>query len=163
MEKIAFCVSALKNLYEREFYKCLNLTFDCKFDAQYLNVVMDLCDLAPVKKLTIAYCGDDDDDMNIDVLTKKLINLEQVYLNVTTTDHVLSFVRFCKRIKTIKIGFIKHRSILELDLLNKERKKVVGARSLTLFLSDDVYFDVKNQLKNSDLSHIKFRRFEENY
>lgn len=87
-------------------------------------MLLDLCEITTIKKLTFAYFG----NIDLEVLAKKVVNLEQIYMGEANENNVLPFVRWCKKLKTIKIDMmcgygLRGDHAWDLFSLNEKRKK----------------------------------------
>lgn len=87
-----------------------------------------------------------------------LINLEQLNFNLTSLDTILPFIRHSKRLKTTRIGHVVPNKILDLFTLNLERKKLVDACKVVIYVSENAYLLVKWKLDNLNLDLVVIRR-----
>lgn len=162
-------IDLLKTLYERGFYKALQLPFVVGPDAidhEHLTNVLsslpalerlsllrfpffDLKSLANLKELNVF--GSFGYTINIETLAKCLPKLEQLTLGVVNTnDLILPFIRHSKRLKTIKIGSTND-FVLDLFPLNQERKKLENACQISIYVLHKSYLPTKWKSHNFNL------------
>lgn len=70
------------------------------------------------------------------------------------------FIHHSLKLKEIRIRILKGNfRDVDLAALNEERKKLVGAWKVAIYIKEDVYLESKWALKTIDFSLIELRRF----
>lgn len=178
-------VNLLKVLHGRGFYKALKLTFrfcrPANVDNDTLkNIIatlpslqkltipdesfIDINRLTNIKEMYIEFLRSDNMRLDAETLAKSLPKLERLGLGsgFMTIDGVLPFVRYSTKLKSIVCPHFADNSF-DLFALNRERKKLVDACEIVIFLPEFFYMCQKwnSQFVNSNL--VKIGRFELNY
>lgn len=112
-------------------------------------------------KVFSVWCGDE--ILEIEHLPTKLPDLERVYFLKTTSDRILPFIRYSVKLKQIKIKQLKDIAcikFLDLIALNKQRKKLFGARKITIYVKEDLYLATKWAMKTTNFHLIELKRFD---
>lgn len=170
-------VKLLKTLYERGFYKALQLSIDritndifehanngiCTLPAfEVLDIntdeTIDLSCLTDLKELHIFNWSRTD----LDNLAKKLIKLEQLSFGSASVDKILPFISYSKRLKQIYIDLLENND-LDLFALNEKRKVLDGARHVTICVRENHYLTAKWISKYCNLSHVNISRTPSEY
>ncbi|XP_031633905.1 uncharacterized protein LOC116347460 [Contarinia nasturtii] len=173
-----FC-RLLNELYEHGFYKKLH------FYSAY-GVNQEVIDqLASVKGLVEFRSGSSDDCINVGALSSleelrvyesrfvtdlktlphMLLKLKRICFYFASSDDILPFICHATNLNKIKVECIQSGShfdendkILDLIALNKERKKLVGALKITIYVGEDVYLATKWATKQTDFNMIEMKR-----
>ncbi|XP_031635386.1 uncharacterized protein LOC116348505 isoform X2 [Contarinia nasturtii] len=144
-----FC-RLLNELYEFGFYK--KLYFDDSFGTNQgtidqLATVKGLVKFQAAFKMFSAKVG-------------ALRNLEEA-----SSDDILPFICHAEKVNKIKVEqlcsgshFDQIDKILDLMTLNKKREKLVGARKIMIYVSEDVYLATKWAMKQTDFKLIEMKR-----
>lgn len=155
----------LNQLYDRGFYQRLHLSvkrvdqkcseqlksvFGLEFlSIRQFNECYNLPLLRNLKSIEI-FDGSNANDM--DILAKKLNNLEKVLIENATHNDILPFIRQSVRLNKMKIAFKTNEQILRLSMLNEEREKLSGARRITVYVPDEIFLATKWTTKNGDIT-----------
>lgn len=103
---------------------------------------------------------------NLENMTVSFPNLREVHFSYGSTDKVLPFIRRLPNLKVLSINYLKNREnsdiMLDLSSLNKERKKLVGACKVTIYVNEVVYLKLKMVTKNlyANYNLIEIKRIE---
>lgn len=96
-------------------------------------------------------------------LSRKLINLEEVFIRCQDIRMMSSFVRHSPKLRTIYVFGIRSAShaVYRVQTLNNCRKRLSGACKVTIYVATDIYIDFKriNNNLNMDLVEIKIHDF----
>lgn len=169
-----YFVDLLKTLYERGFYKTLNLSFDygdteVNFESlsnatstlpalEMLNTptdsIIDLSRLINLKELEIRSY---DSGTLIENIARNLKKLKRLTFYTASIDDILPFIRHSKRLKTINVYNLRH-NVLDLFTLNEERKKLDDASPISICVLENVYLPTKWKVGNLHLSLVKIIR-----
>lgn len=123
------------------------------------------------------YCG----NLNMEKTVNNLANLEKVVFWETNIEDVLAIIRNSVRVKEIKIRTLKEKgrfsaqfngknffsqNRLNLLALNDERRKILGACKIAIYVSEDIYTATKwttNDIKHSliELKRIMLHEWNE--
>ena len=168
-------INLLKTLHEHRFYKSLHLSFPLKFCKEHVSHAISI--LPQLQRLSVdsSSCLDLNHltnlkelimelfylTINIEVYAKNLPNLEQLTLDSAEIKSILPFIRHSRKLKTIKIRTQKSE-VLDLNVLNEERKKLENACKVSIYVQDDAYLPTKwkSHNFNLELDFIKILRLE---
>lgn len=170
----------LSQLHDQGFYQRLHPRMFYTFDQQRIDKVCSL----NVEKLYFSYSMESA-KVNLDSLTnlkelyltsyekefdpfpidsestaKSLVNLERIYIYFTSGKMIEPFIRHSKKLKAIKIFWLKRKKIIDVCSLNKERELLLGARKVTIYLSHKNYLATKWRSKTIDTKMIEVKRAE---
>lgn len=87
------------------------------------------------------------------------INLVRLYVEETSVDDILPFVRQSRNLNEITITHLEENA-LDLSSLNNERKKLNGVRKVMIYVSEDVYLATKWTTKDFNLDLIEMERID---
>lgn len=134
-----FTLDALEKLFVERFYRSYNFAH-----------LSDLKELAIVRDFTPA---------DMEYLAKHLKNLERLDLvRNATFEHILPFIRNSVNLRKIRLGAdVGH---LKLGMCNEQRTKLINARSVTIYVPDNIYLNMKWNYNygETDFNAIKMRR-----
>ncbi|XP_031635389.1 uncharacterized protein LOC116348506 [Contarinia nasturtii] len=164
-------VSLLNQLYDRGFYKRLNVLQESHWNVNIFKVKglellrtpilsefdVNRSSMAIVK--TLFYTGHDDRFIKeIEYFAKNLVNLERLWLNARIEQHnILWFIKCAPKLKEI----FADRFDKELDVSswNKEREKLPRARKVTIYVDEETFLKTKWNTESTDnLSLITIKR-----
>lgn len=93
----------------------------------------------------------------MDILANNLVNIERLYINASI-DEIMPFIRQSQKLNKIKLASLC--KVLNLAKINTERKKLAGARKITMYVPNDVFLATKWATRNGDtnLEHIEMQR-----
>ena len=83
-----------------------------------------------------------------EITVQNLMNMERLYLKIGECANILLFIKQSRNLKKIKLVCFKPGQILELDMLNTEREKLIGAHKVTIYVQDEVFLATKWAIKN---------------
>lgn len=103
---------------------------------------------------------------NIHILPSKLPNLQQIYFSEAMIEHILPFIQCSVKLKRIKAlrmvypGGIYH--LMQFPCLEelKERKKLAGARKVTIYIPERLILRAKLLHMKMRLSLVEIRQFD---
>lgn len=163
----------MKTLYERDFYKHLSLSPLALFNDDSCSMLSGFC--SPLS-LKISVCRSllpplDLRELNVRetrigsvnpeiLLANNFPIIEQIHFYRLRTEHVLTFVQKCMKLREIKIDFFDDIHSFDCVKLNEERKKLVRARSVTIYLNR---LDYKTVVKMAHCELVKIKIFETSY
>lgn len=116
-----------------------------------------------LKVLSIYNC-DEIEDIHLEKIAVSCQNLHRVDLNnkIPSENQMLPFIRWLPRLREIRFWHwftIPETHEIDLSKMNEERKKLVGACKVTLYLEEPLYLKIKmspkNLYNNYDLIEIK--------
>lgn len=166
----------LDALHVRGFYKQLYVRVAIQSDQQCFNRIASLHGLEglalfywsnvlsvqiPLPNLKVAFFWNCDHSHE-EELTNNLINIQRITFERASIGSILPFVRRCPRLNRIRIlevldGDYIENGIIDLLVLNNERKKLAYKRKITIFVAEHILLTNKwNQSIN--LSFIKLDR-----
>ncbi|XP_055308532.1 uncharacterized protein LOC129572571 [Sitodiplosis mosellana] len=108
--------------------------------------------LPSIKELGITCVGI---DIITDAMATSLINLEQLF--ITDSDHLMPFIRRSAKLRDVEIAEYQE-TVLDIAALNKERRKLVGARKVTIYVNERVYLATKWATPDTSLELIELKR-----
>lgn len=172
-------IEFLKTLYERGFYKTLQLSLPHgietnslvhlrnsistlpRFDRLFVSThsFIDLASLTHLKSLRIQelLCGFNCTITEVESLAKNLTNLEHLTFQSANISAIRPFVRFTKKLQIITIFFLLD-SCLNLNALNEERRKLPDACKIVLCVPEKVYLATKWKSRSLSLNLVKILR-----
>ncbi|XP_055306370.1 uncharacterized protein LOC129570696 [Sitodiplosis mosellana] len=86
-----------------------------------------------------------------------LINLEQLFIKPVSSHDLLPFIRRSAKLKDVDLVVFQGK-VLDIAALNKERKKLVGARKVNIYVNEDVYLATKWATTDTSLELIELKR-----
>lgn len=117
--------------------------------------------LCGVKELGVYLCPIYND---LTSLARDFINVERVYFWKAAPKHILSFMRFAKKLKKLKIQNLDEdtgsKHILDLFEMNKVRGKLYGARKVTIYVKERIFLATKFATNNKDYEFVEIKRAE---
>ncbi|XP_055301586.1 uncharacterized protein LOC129568076 [Sitodiplosis mosellana] len=160
---------ALIELYQRGFYKRLHIQItSAEHLAQLpgldtLNVntydYIKMPSLPTVKKLSFqALWNGLNSSMDIDEVSLALNNLESVSMEETSAEYMLPFIQKSAKLKEIKMEYL--RDDVDLLAMNSDRKKLEGARKVTIYFEERDYLKLKWKYGKTDFGLIEIKRKE---
>lgn len=161
----------LNQLYERGFYQRLHL-FVKRVDqkcSEQLNLVYGLehlsirqfsgsYNLTLLTNLRVLAIFDGSNTNDMDILAKKLVNLERILIQNAGHSDILPFIRRSIKLTRIKMVTKVNEPILRLKNLNEEREKLNGARKITIYVPDNVFLATKWTNGDINLNMIEMKR-----
>lgn len=99
-----------------------------------------------------------------ELLVRNLINVERLDLERGSIDHaplnILLLIQKLKHLKKINLVHFESEEIIQLERLNEEREKLVGAKKVTIYVPDAVYLATKWATKNgiTNFNMIEMKR-----
>ena len=166
----------LKQLYELGFYKMWHFqpnkatNFEDLKNAIHLLPILEKFEFHTIKNLSflttlkeLFLFKDDlpDDAKDLEIMAKSLSKLERLTILYATLDYILPFIRYSKRLRTIRVRILERPHDLDLFALNEERKKLSNSRQVVMYLPESDYLHEKWKAKNLSLSRIELRRSSE--
>lgn len=106
------------------------------------------------------------DITDLDEIARNFENLESIFFGVTTLSHVMLFIKQTKRLSKFRIDYLQvdgkkeKEKIIDLSLLNSERKKLTGARKITLYVEEELFLATKWANQEIDLDFIQLKRID---
>lgn len=119
--------------------------------------------LPPLQYLKEFSIGKVEKTANLMNLAKSLTNVNRVHIEEGTLKNVAAFICHSPTVKHIKInrlngGFIYNIRHIDLAELNKERKKLTGARKINIYVAEEFYLSVKWSGLYHSFSLVELRR-----
>lgn len=98
------------------------------------------------------------------ILSKHLINLEEIHTKVGSFDSIVPFIKNCSKLKRICKHSIETAEIQKdfLFSLNQDRNKLTNACKTTIYLFDDAYVKLKWATNCINYNLIDVKRLESN-
>ncbi|XP_055307186.1 uncharacterized protein LOC129571411 [Sitodiplosis mosellana] len=104
---------------------------------------------------------------NLDPLDKNLYpkNIERFCFESVSSDSILRFIRHATKVKQIKIDVIEDENrfldtITNLSALNQERKQLIDAKKITIYIREKLFLAIKLATTNTDFEFIEIQRLE---
>lgn len=174
--KFALARDALNDLYEmgrfmelHVYYRALCSPFDKSSVVQLMsyqgltklhtNHSNNSVDLSPLNTLQeLCYFGRRSLITNVQVLAKSLINLEIIhFLNAELSD-IMPFIQYSLKLKKIIIYNLKvNENVLDVNILDNERKTLITARKITIYVERDIYLATKRTKTGTKLNFIEVK------
>lgn len=166
----AFC-ELLNQLYDRGFYKHLNITINiaqevidnfatlCGFDELHICDIEGKCDFSRLNHLKSLELSDYyDNSSHVIELATSLTNLQYLQFGEAKFNDILPFIQQSKRLKSIEVH--SFQGDMDLVKLNTERENLPEAHKVIIYVSDYVFLATKWSIRNGDtnLSKVELRR-----
>lgn len=177
-------VQLLRTFYESGFYKSLNLSIVMSFgtdddmDDGYQECINGLSSLKAFEKLTIRrnidlsqlthlkqlyFSGLRNTATDMEALATNLTQLERIIFHCASTDDILPFVQQSKFLRMMKVGeFVGggliRGDILNLCVLNEERKKFGNTRTVFIYVLEKIHMATKWSTKHLNLTLVETAR-----
>lgn len=101
------------------------------------------------------------------ILTKHLINLEEIYVQINSIHAIVPFLRNAKKLNKIYVygmglakSFCGKFKANQMATINDERTRLLDACKTTVFLPDHAYVQLKWKTNDLNLSRIEIKRSE---
>ncbi|XP_055297754.1 uncharacterized protein LOC129566142 [Sitodiplosis mosellana] len=164
-------ISFLNDIHQRGFFKRLHLKWDWEdgvpsaeqllslpglvtlYIFPYGNENPEFPVLPSIKELGISFCIGI--PINTDAVATSFINLEQLF--ITGPHDLLPFIRRSAKLRDVEIAEFEGEA-LDIAALNKERKKLAGARKVTIYVNERVYLATKWATTDTSLELIELKR-----
>lgn len=172
----------LQKLNDREFFKQVH--FECKLslDQTYFDHISTLESLTKLNIL-VSYMQeivtiprlrgleefsiyDSDRILEWDDIPQNLANLRRISFSRSSYDVIFRLIGNAVKLKSIVIDhFIKKcdqykKLVIDLAPLNKERQKLAGAQTVTIYVSEDTYLATKWAMKRTDFNLVRIERID---
>lgn len=167
-----FLLELLNQLHEKGFYKRLYIySFDDNQELctqldlvkgleflyiRHIHPVYNLVQLTNLRELVLWYKAS---RMDMEIVANGLTKLNRIHIYGQSVDVLMPFIRRSLNLNGIK--YISHDGRdLNLRMLNEERRKLIGARKITIYVCDDVFLATKWTTSNGviNLNSIEMRR-----
>lgn len=154
-------INLLNTLYERGFYEHLSLLKVFRYDSSIfteilppLTMELNICYL-PLPKVDLKELKLHSSIINLEtLLANNHSTIERIHFGNLNTENVLFLVRNFIKLRKIKFRFLRDVDSLDLVTLNEERKKLDGAKSVTIYLRK-TQFDQIMKISNLELVKVK--------
>lgn len=103
------------------------------------------------------------ENMNLEDLARKCIRLKYLNIDAKIVNQILPFIRYSPNLKKIKtFADVTNSFSIDMISLNRERKKLFGARKLIVYVPDNIFLATKWTTNNGDinLSLVELRRID---
>lgn len=147
----------LKTLYERGFYEHLKLSQISLFNDDS-SKLLEFCSPSTTE---INMCRSNSrlsvppQDLREILLANNISIIEQIHFDRLKTENMVTFVQKCLKLRKIKIDFLDDVNSFDSETLNEERKKLVGARSVKIYLNKLDYNTLIVKMAHCELVKIK--------
>ncbi|XP_055306369.1 uncharacterized protein LOC129570695 [Sitodiplosis mosellana] len=158
----------LKVLHQRGFYKRLHLYSPELTSPDQLTALPGLVTLYTeseeiteipvlpnIKEFGIV--DGDAPDIDTNALAIKFLNLQHLFITKPSFTEILPFIGRSKKLEDIEIAEYQG-TVLDIAALNKERKKLAGARKVIIYVGEDVYLATKWATTETSLELIELKR-----
>ncbi|XP_055310989.1 uncharacterized protein LOC129573877 [Sitodiplosis mosellana] len=100
--------------------------------------------------------------VNTIALASRFMNLERLFIARPNFEELLPFIRHSINLKYVEIEEYQEK-VIKIYALNKERKKLEGARKVTIYVDEDVYLATKWAKAETSVDLIEIKRKESHY
>lgn len=160
----------LNQLHERGFYQRLHLIENIVENLQQLfsgndfdllhrlreDFIFGLSSLSYLEVLTFTSFKF---NMHFEFLSKHLVNIERISVNVLCNNMILPFIRNSVKLTEIKMKYNDLNNVFE-SAWNKEREKLTGARKVIIYVPEWQYLEMKWAMTTIDYPLVALRRTE---
>ncbi|XP_031637154.1 uncharacterized protein LOC116349727 [Contarinia nasturtii] len=163
------CV-VVNDLYRRGFYKRLHLkTVSTKclknmpgLVTLYINTYYNYVEMPQLDGVMELFLNALSDGLhfvvNMEEVSMNLKNLERIFTPATSEEYLRVFFRNSAKLKEIKIEYLCDG--IDVVAMNIERKKLKGAKQVTIFLDEEDYLAIKSKHNKTDFGLIEVKRKE---
>lgn len=100
---------------------------------------------------------------NLKDLATQLMNLECIQFYMATSNDILPFIQKSQKLNKIKVkklekGTFFNGEILQIGRLNAERKKLIDAPKVTIYIKQNIYLATKWAITRTDFNFIEMKR-----
>lgn len=172
----------LNALFERGFYRRLNLYLNENFDASFLNLVASLegldkllmdenwwinfvkTPMPQIKELCLSSYLETRGPL--EELVESCVNIEKINIVWTDFDYLTPLIRHSDKLKQIKVQNLFddkiycRNGIINLPALNKERMKCDCASKVTIYVAEELYVKTKEKFMRASFSLIELKQAE---
>lgn len=157
----------LNIFHQREVYKRLHLYTNedpHQFAPMHTVEKLGLDYLQPLSFINLKeiYFYDIRNNINMEAVASSLINIELIYFGAAKSNTILPFIRRSRKLKHFgawsKIFDDEKNIYAELDLWNKEREKLIGSKTVAIYVFADELSIIKRATQSVELRSIVFKR-----
>lgn len=170
--------TSINTLYERKQLKNIMISFRGKAHLndsdwtrlKYLNGIYceiaedESTDAIELLNLKLLFLGPKKTILSstkAEALSRKLTNLEELYLRISSIDQIIPFINNSPKLQTIYVYKVdKELKSIQVSSLNEQRMKLAGANKVEVFLPDHAYIQMKWNSKMINCSLIDVKRAE---
>lgn len=146
---------AVLNGLERLTFQYRNGMTMSFLDSIYTNPFASISLLTNLKVLNISNIQE------ADILSSKLVNLQELHVQDGSFDAVSSFVKNATKLKKVFIKNITDPSNIPcLVALNRDREKLKNSCKMTIHIDEKAFFAAKNRSTPLDFEFIEVKQFE---
>ncbi|XP_055306314.1 uncharacterized protein LOC129570648 [Sitodiplosis mosellana] len=167
----------MNEFHEQEIYKELHLYVhtpkqgSCQVaptvagTVEKLSYVMFIDDLRVLHLVNLKelQCGLIQPNLNMESVADALVNLQRFSVWFANQDLIFALIRRSRKLCNISVINMeeverKPVTVLDLDLWNKERGKLIGARKVTVYVDEKLFLATKEATQNKDYKWIEIKR-----
>lgn len=101
---------------------------------------------------------------NFEPSAKNLDNVERVYFESTEANYIMLLLRYASKVKEIMVRYLEsstaENEVIDLVAWNKERKQLIGASKVTIYVDERIFLLTKFAKANIELSLVTLKRFK---
>lgn len=183
VELIPIC-GLLNKLHERGFYQRLLLYyFPNEFDQHaadqwasvnsltklYAEYAAENIDLSVLKSLKEIFCRTSETISDLNALIINCAHLKRIHFLNSSFNDIFVLISKAVRLEKIKVDFLSDGTdfstvdnVIDLVALNNARRKLDGARKVTLYVREGIYVATKWAINRTDMDFIRLKR-EQSY
>lgn len=129
----------------------------------HLREVEENLIVPPSLKVLNLYNGSD--IKNPEVLAKNIPNVEHIYLRTAKLTDILPFIRLSASVREIRVADLENgtyfqNGIINLNALNEERRKLNGAKKITIYVWEQICLSMKWAGIKTSCTLLELRRAE---
>lgn len=166
----------LNELHERGFYQRLKLQISSTEHPEQLSELNGLVKLqyygkmdftlSALKNLEELCIFGDENITDAENASINLVYLKRLYFSAANIDAITPFIRHSVRLQKIIVAnlrsgiyFNEDTEVIDLVALNRERRKLVNAQKITLYVHGETYVATKWALRETNLESIRLMRY----
>lgn len=103
-------------------------------------------------------------EKNLETLARSLTNVERIHVRSAKLNDILPFIRRSAKINEIRIdrleddSYFKKQTAIDVVALNNERRKLIGACKLTLYVDEEIFLATKWAARKIKCTLIELKR-----
>lgn len=171
----------LNDLHQQGFYQRLFLSASSIYEQEELNQIalirglkkLYLVDvstetiavLPPMPELNDLWFRFGVKLKDLDSVVRSLLNVNRVHFDVAKANCIASLVRYAPQVKEVKVKKLREGAhfedgVIDLFALNRDRKRLVNACKITIYVNENIFLSTKRVMGKTELGLITLKRAE---
>lgn len=167
----------LRDLHRQGFYQRIHVYVSHAYSENDLNEITSLPGLKKIhlRQLTVVLppllnlkelnirLGSE--SVDLEAVAQNLKNVERIYFEKASFNHVMPFIRHSPKLKHVKIMFLRkgthyYEETIDLSVMNMERQGLEDAAKVTIYVDEAVYLTTKWENARNSIGLVEIDRVE---